>query len=86
MSKKYRIAVIPGDGIAGKNIANPLAMIWSAAMMLDFPGHQEGKERQAHDAILAAIEATVIEGPHTGDLGGKASTTEVGQAVAAKLA
>jgi tartrate dehydrogenase/decarboxylase/D-malate dehydrogenase len=72
--------------IAGKNIANPIAMIWSAAMMLDFLGNHAGKEREAHDAILAAIEATLIEGPHTGDLGGKANTTEVGQAIAAKLA
>jgi tartrate dehydrogenase/decarboxylase/D-malate dehydrogenase len=71
--------------IAGKNIANPIAMIWSAAMMLDFLGNHEGAEREAHDAILAAIEATLIEGPHTGDLGGKANTTEVGQAIAAKL-
>ena len=72
--------------IAGQNIANPIAMIWSAAMMLDFLGHSEGKERDAHDAILAAIEATLAEGPHTGDLGGKANTTEVGEAIAAKLA
>jgi tartrate dehydrogenase/decarboxylase/D-malate dehydrogenase len=72
--------------IAGKNIANPIAMIWSAAMMLDFLGHSEGKERDAHDAILAAIEATLIEGPRTGDLGGTANTTEVGQAIAARLA
>ncbi|MGF6374124.1 isocitrate/isopropylmalate dehydrogenase [Paraburkholderia sp. RAU6.4a] len=72
--------------IAGKHIANPIAMIWSAAMMLDFLGHSSGKEREAHDAILKAIEATLIEGPHTGDLGGKASTSEVGEAIAAKLA
>jgi tartrate dehydrogenase/decarboxylase/D-malate dehydrogenase len=72
--------------IAGKNIANPIAMIWSAAMMLDFLGHSEGKERDAHDAILTAIEATLIEGPRTGDLGGTANTTEVGQAIAARLA
>jgi 3-isopropylmalate dehydrogenase len=72
--------------IAGKNIANPIAMIWSAAMMLDFLGNATGKERDAHDAILAAIEATLIEGPHTGDLGGKANTTEVGHAIAARLA
>jgi len=72
--------------IAGKNIANPIAMIWSAAMMLDFLGDQQGNERAAHDAILAAIEATLKEGPHTGDLGGKASTSQVGEAIAARLA
>jgi tartrate dehydrogenase/decarboxylase/D-malate dehydrogenase len=72
--------------IAGRNIAKPIAMIWSAAMMLDFLGNSTGKERDAHDAILAAIEATLVEGPHTGDLGGNANTTEVGKAIAAKLA
>jgi tartrate dehydrogenase/decarboxylase/D-malate dehydrogenase len=72
--------------IAGKNIANPVAMIWSAAMMLEFLGDFKGPERDAHDAILAAIEATLKEGPHTGDLGGQANTTEVGKAIAARLA
>ncbi|GAB3626806.1 tartrate dehydrogenase [Pandoraea terrae] len=71
--------------IAGKNIANPIGMIWTAAMMLDFLGGGKGVERQAHDAMLAAIEAVIKEGPRTGDLGGQASTTEVGQAIAAKL-
>jgi tartrate dehydrogenase/decarboxylase/D-malate dehydrogenase len=60
-------------------------MIWSAAMMLDFLGHHAGRERDAHDAILAAIEATLKEGPRTGDLGGKASTTQVGEAIAQRL-
>ena len=72
--------------IAGKNIANPIAMVWSAAMMLDFLGHHSGKEREAHDAILAAIEATLRDGPRTGDLGGKATTDEVGTAIAARVA
>ncbi|CAB3756999.1 tartrate dehydrogenase [Paraburkholderia humisilvae] len=72
--------------IAGKQIANPIAMIWSAAMMLDFLGQQSGDERAAHDAILAAIEATLRDGPRTADLGGRASTHEVGEAIAARLA
>ncbi|WP_395703777.1 tartrate dehydrogenase [Aquabacterium sp.] len=63
--------------IYGKNIANPVGMIWSGAMMLDFLG-----ERAAHDAILKAIETVLAEGPRTGDLGGSASTTEMGEAVA----
>jgi tartrate dehydrogenase/decarboxylase/D-malate dehydrogenase len=67
--------------IAGKNIANPVAMIWSAAMMLDFLG-----ERGAHDAMLSAIETVLKQGPHTGDLGGRANTTEVGKAIAHLLA
>jgi tartrate dehydrogenase/decarboxylase/D-malate dehydrogenase len=67
--------------IYGQNIANPIAMIWSAALMLDFLG-----ERAAHEAILSAIEQVLVEGPHTPDLGGTASTTELGQAIAARVA
>ncbi len=66
--------------IYGKNIANPVAMIWSAAMMLDFLGH-----RDAHDAILRAIEAVLKEGPRTADLGGSANTTAMGQALAERV-
>ncbi|MDN3919396.1 tartrate dehydrogenase [Roseateles violae] len=62
--------------IYGKGIANPIAMIWSGALMLDFLGH-----RQAHDAILRAIEAVLRDGPHTPDLGGKASTEQIGRAI-----
>ncbi|MBB3213865.1 tartrate dehydrogenase/decarboxylase/D-malate dehydrogenase [Herbaspirillum sp. Sphag1AN] len=72
--------------IYGKNIANPVAMIWSGAMMLDFLTGSEGAGRQAHDAIVAAIKAVLISGPHTADLGGSASTTELGQAIAAHVA
>ena len=66
--------------IYGQNIANPVAMIWSAALMLDFLG-----ERAAHDAILAAIEQVLRTGGAsvTRDLGGTASTTQMGQAIAA---
>jgi len=63
--------------IYGKNIANPVAMIWSGALMLDFLGH-----RDAHDAIVRAIEQVLIEGPRTADLGGQASTTDMGKAIA----
>ena len=66
--------------IAGRNVANPIAMIWSGAMMLDFLGH-----RAAHDAIVAAIEAVLAGGPRTPDLGGSASTAEVGRAIAAHV-
>ena len=69
--------------IYGKNIANPIAAIWSAALMLDFLGHGQGAGRAAHDAILKAIETVLAHGPRTGDLGGSASTTELGQAIAA---
>lgn len=71
--------------IAGKNIANPIAMIWSGAMMIDFLGNEEPRYRTAHDAILTAIERTLVEGPRTPDMGGNATTTEVGTALAALI-
>ena len=71
--------------IAGKGIANPIAMIWSGALMLDFLTHGSGAGRAAHDAIVDAIERVLVEGPRTGDLGGQASTTELGQAIAARV-
>lgn len=71
--------------IYGKNIANPIAMVWSGALMLDFLGRSEGAWRLAHDHIVAAIERTIKAGPRTPDLGGTASTTEVGQAIAAAI-
>ncbi|MDH1427810.1 tartrate dehydrogenase [Comamonas aquatica] len=71
--------------IYGNNIANPIAMVWSGALMLDFLGRSEGAWRLAHDHIVAAIERTIKAGPRTPDLGGTASTTEVGQAIAAAI-
>lgn len=68
--------------IYGKNISNPVAMIWSGALMLDFLGDGQGKFRQAHDVIVRAIEDVLRQGPRTPDLGGKASTTLMGQALA----
>ncbi|MEJ5991872.1 tartrate dehydrogenase [Ramlibacter sp. PS3R-8] len=69
--------------IYGKNIANPIGQIWCGAMMLEFLGHKE-----AHDAILRAIEKVLDPksgAPRTGDIGGKASTTDVGKAIAEAL-
>ncbi|MCB9484159.1 MAG: tartrate dehydrogenase [Dehalococcoidia bacterium] len=69
--------------IAGKGIANPIGQIWSAAMMLDFLGY-----RAAHDAIVKAIEAALDPsngGPRTPDLGGRASTTDLGKAIAGAI-
>lgn len=69
--------------IAGKGITNPIGQIWCGAMMLDFLGH-----RDAHDAVLRAIEV-VLEpgsgGPRTPDLGGRASTQDVGRAIAGMI-
>jgi tartrate dehydrogenase/decarboxylase/D-malate dehydrogenase len=72
--------------IAGQGIANPIAMIWSGAMMLAFLAAGARVPRcygEAHDAILAAIEDVLRTGPRTRDLGGSASTAELGDAIAA---
>ena len=69
--------------IAGQGLANPIGQVWSAAMMLDFLGH-----RDAHDAMLAAIEAVLSDpqAPLTRDLGGSASTQDLGRALAETIA
>ena len=64
--------------IAGQGIANPMGAIWSAALMLDALG-----ERGASQRLLRALEDVCREGPRTGDVGGTARTSEVGDAVAA---
>lgn len=67
--------------IAGKGIANPIAAILSAAMMLDWLG-----EKPAAAAIEAAVERVMAEGRVLPvDQGGSASTTEVGDAIAAAV-
>ena len=65
--------------IAGLGLANPIGQIWCGAMMLEFLGHKD-----AHDAVLAAIEKVLAAGgdaPRTPDLGGNASTADVGRAI-----
>lgn len=76
--------------IYGKNIANPIAMIWSGALMLEYlgrglPANQQTPYLQAHDAIVTAIEVVLAKGPRTADLGGSASTTELGDAITKQL-
>jgi tartrate dehydrogenase/decarboxylase/D-malate dehydrogenase len=67
--------------IYGQSIANPIAQIWSGAMMLEFIG-----EKQAADLILSAIQAVLAEGQTlTPDLGGNAKTPQVTEAVLAKM-
>jgi len=64
--------------IAGRNIANPIGQIWSGAMMLDHLGATD-----AADAIVAAIERVLASGENlTPDMGGTASTSALGQAIA----
>jgi tartrate dehydrogenase/decarboxylase/D-malate dehydrogenase len=63
--------------IAGKGLANPIGQIWSGAMMLDHLGHKD-----AHDAIVSAIEAVLKDKTAlTPDMGGKADTKALGQAI-----
>lgn len=69
--------------IAGRAIANPIGQIWSGAMMLDFLGFKD-----AHDAVLTAIEQVLTPGsdaPRTPDLGGRASTSDMGSAIARQI-
>src|SRR5687768_12970180 len=72
--------------IAGRNIANPYALIMSGAMLFDWLGRKRGEERAvaAANRIEVAVERVIAEGKTlTPDLGGKASTTEMGDAIAA---
>ena len=63
--------------IAGQGICNPIGEIWSAAMMLDHLGHAD-----AAASIVSAIETVIRESDvKTPDMGGKASTSELGQAI-----
>ena len=69
--------------IAGQGIANPIGQIWSGAMMLEFLGY-----KQAHDAILAAIEKVLHPSsgaPRTAVIGGSAKTVDVGRAIESVL-
>jgi len=67
--------------IAGKGIANPIGAIWAGAMMLDHLGH-----RDVHDRILGAVERVVGGGRiRTPDLGGKASTKELAEAIVGEI-
>jgi tartrate dehydrogenase/decarboxylase / D-malate dehydrogenase len=66
--------------IAGQGIANPLGAIWSASLMLGHLGEAEAAAR-----VMDAIEAVCREGVLTRDVGGTATTTEVGDAVAARI-
>lgn len=62
--------------IAGKGIANPLACILTAALMLQHLGESETAQR-----IERAVDQVLSDGPLTPDLGGKASTDEITAAV-----
>jgi len=68
--------------IAGQNIANPIGTIWAGAMMLQHLGYPE-----VHDTIMTAVEDVLREGVDlTRDMGGTASTQQLGQAVEQAIA
>ncbi|TWT84509.1 D-malate dehydrogenase [decarboxylating] [Planctomycetes bacterium CA13] len=71
--------------LAGKNVANPLATILSAAMMLDWLGdkHNESVCVEAAVTLENSVAKLLSDSDiRTPDLGGKATTTEIAQAVA----
>lgn len=82
--KKYPSMFEPVHGsapdIAGKGIANPLASIWCTSMMLDHLGHPESAK-----AIILAMEEVIQEKFVTPDLGGYATTEQVGNRICEKL-
>jgi isocitrate dehydrogenase (NAD+) len=67
--------------IAGKGVANPLALMLSSAMMLDHAGLQD-KAKRLRDAIEAVL---AVDNVKTGDLGGKATTKQFTQAIVNRL-
>ena len=66
--------------IAGKNLANPTALLCSAVLML-----RHLDKDDVADRVMNAIRQTLSDGVRTGDLGGSASTTEYTEAVVARL-
>jgi tartrate dehydrogenase/decarboxylase/D-malate dehydrogenase len=67
--------------IAGKGVANPIAMVWSGALMLDFLG-----EKEAANLILEAISRVTAQGHMlTPDLGGRATTVQMGDAIVTQV-
>ena len=67
--------------IAGQGISNPMASVWAISQMLDFFGHEDWGKK-----VLDAVEDVLVDGVYmTPDIGGNASTSQVGDAIAAKL-
>lgn len=73
--------------IVGKHIANPISMILSAKMMLDWLGerYKDPALTKAGAAIEAAVIKTLASGVVVPDLGGKATTMQMAEAIAAAL-
>ena len=83
--KEYPSTFEPVHGsapdIAGKGIANPVAQIWSGAMMLEHLG-EKGAAKAVEQAIFNVLAQAKVR---TRDIGGNSSTKEVGEAIAAQV-
>jgi 3-isopropylmalate dehydrogenase len=74
--------------IAGRNIANPYALIMSGQMLLDWLGRKRSEPRavEAAERVATAVERVIEEGKSlTHDLGGSATTARMGDAIAAAV-
>jgi 3-isopropylmalate dehydrogenase len=73
--------------IAGQDRANPIAMILSTAMLLDWLGARHRDDALSHAASLIdhGVEETVTQGISTRDMGGNAGCREFAEAVAATI-
>jgi tartrate dehydrogenase/decarboxylase / D-malate dehydrogenase len=84
LNGKYPSMFEPVHGSApdiyGKGIANPIGQIWTGKMMIDHFGEQE-----LGNLLLTSIEEVLTDGIKTPDIGGKASTSEVTNAIIEKL-
>ena len=65
---------------AGQGVANPMATVWAGSMLLEHVG-----EPEAARLVMDALRAVAKDGPRTKDLGGTATTREVGDAIAARI-
>lgn len=88
------VRVVPGDGglalaeavhgtapdIAGKDMANPTALLLSGVMMLRHLGMNDHAKR-----IESAVYDTIAKGPRTRDLGGSASRSEFTKAIISRV-
>src|SRR4051794_23401970 len=70
----------PAPRRAGQGVANPMAAVWAAALLLEHLGEEE-----AARLVMDGLRRVARDGPRTKDLGGVATTSEVGAAIAAAM-
>lgn len=73
--------------IAGKNIANPIGIMLSTVMLMDWLSerHHDAKLHQVGELVEQGINSCLKDGTMTGDLGGSASTSEFAEAIIARI-